>query len=68
MKLIDKHGDIIRLEMTYEEFNIIRQTNMAAILSTTNEEAIEMIGLGIDQLYDFGDSIVEIAEKSKIAL
>ena len=68
MKLISKNGDTIRLEMTHEEFNIIRETNSTALISTTKEEAIEMIGLDKDQLSEFGDSIIKLADENGIEL
>jgi len=68
MKIIGKENNLLNVQMSEREFNLIRELNLAVLISCSINEIPTLTGWTKKELLGFVDMLCELAEKNDINL
>ncbi len=68
MKIIDKNDELLVVEITHREFNLIRELESAVQISCSKDEIPTLTGWTREELLAFGALLSDIAEANNINL
>jgi len=68
LKIIDKNDELLMVEITHREFNLIRELESAVLISCSKDEIPTLTGWTREELLAFGALLSDIAEANKIKL
>jgi len=68
MKIIGKENNLLNVQMSEREFNLIRELNLAVLISCSVNEIPTLTGWTKEELLGFVDMLCELAEKNDINL
>lgn len=68
MNILEKHNNLLNVQMSEREFNLIRELESAVLVSCSVNEIPTLTGWTREELLEFGDMLIELAEKHNINL
>jgi hypothetical protein len=68
MKILEKQNNLLNIEMSEREFNLIRELESAVLISCSVNEIPTLTGWTREELLEFGAMLSELAEKNNINL
>jgi hypothetical protein len=68
LKILDKNDELLVVEITHREFNLIRELESAVLISCSKDEIPTLTGWTRDELLAFGLLLSDIAEENNINL
>ncbi|TEA26390.1 hypothetical protein [Candidatus Schmidhempelia bombi] len=68
MKILGKQNNLLNIEMSEREFNLIRELESAVLISCSVNEIPTLTGWTREELLEFGAMLSELAEKNNINL
>ncbi|OCG39204.1 hypothetical protein A9G29_09370 [Gilliamella sp. Fer2-1] len=68
MKILEKQNNLLNVQMSEREFNLIRELESAVLVSCSVNEIPTLTGWTREELLEFGVMLSELAEKHNINL
>ncbi|MBI0094007.1 MULTISPECIES: hypothetical protein [Gilliamella] len=68
MNILEKQNNLLNVQMSEREFNLIRELESAVLVSCSVNEIPTLTGWTREELLEFGDMLSELAEKYNINL
>ncbi|OCG40161.1 MULTISPECIES: hypothetical protein [unclassified Gilliamella] len=68
MKILEKQNNLLNVQMSEREFNLIRELESAVLVSCSVNEIPTLTGWTREDLLEFGIMLSELAEKHNINL
>ena len=68
MKILEKQNNLLHVEMSEKEFNLIRELESAVLVSCSVNEIPTLTGWTREELLEFGSMLSELAEKHNVNL
>ena len=68
MNILEKQNNLLNVQMSEREFNLIRELESAVLVSCSINEIPTLTGWTREELLEFGDMLSELAEKYNINL
>ncbi|MFQ0990828.1 hypothetical protein [Gilliamella apicola] len=68
MNILEKQNNLLNVQMSEKEFNLIRELESAVLVSCSVNEIPTLTGWTREELLEFGDMLSELAEKYNINL
>ncbi|OCG58269.1 hypothetical protein A9G42_07415 [Gilliamella sp. Nev6-6] len=68
MKILEKQNNLLNVQMSEREFNLIRELESAVLVSCSVNEIPTLTGWTREDLLEFGVMLSELAEKHNINL
>lgn len=68
MNILEKQNNLLNVQMSEKEFNLIRELESAVLVSCSVNEIPTLTGWTREELLEFGNMLSELAEKYNINL
>ena len=68
MNILEKQNNLLNVQMSEKEFNLIRELESAVLVSCSVNEIPTLTGWTREELLEFGAMLSELAEKYNINL
>ena len=68
MNILEKQNNLLNVQMSEREFNLIRELESAVLVSCSINEIPTLTGWTREELLEFGNMLSELAEKYNINL
>ncbi|WP_334322308.1 hypothetical protein [Gilliamella apicola] len=68
MNILEKQNNLLNVQMSEREFNLIRELESAVLVSCSVNEIPTLTGWTREELLEFGNMLSELAEKYNINL
>lgn len=66
--MLEKNDELLVVEITHKEFNLIRELESAVLISCSKDEIPTLTGWTREELLAFGALLSDIAEANKVNL